>query len=59
MDYCNKNGLVDGKIPKGKACPFATECERIIERCPTETNKKDNDFSCALARLISATKKDS
>jgi hypothetical protein len=58
IGYLNANGLVDGNIPAGQACPFAGECNRIMERCPTEDNLKAVAFSCALARLNSLIKKE-
>lgn len=52
-NYTNSNGLVDGNIPAGQACPFAGECTMKNERCPTEGNVKRCAYSCALARLHS------
>ena len=60
MDYENANGLVDGNIPAGKACPFLSECnfkEHRLARCPTTEAPKQVDYSCAAARLFSLTKK--
>lgn len=45
-----------GRVPKGKPCPFISICLRVDERCPSEANTKDNDFSCALARGLSIDK---
>ncbi len=55
-DYLNSNGLVDGKIPKGQACPCIDLCGRQMPTCPTERNPTVVDFSCALARLWSICK---
>ena len=52
LDYLNLNGLVDGFIPIGNACPFVTECELSTPFCPNGSNK-NNDFSCAAARAFS------
>jgi hypothetical protein len=52
-NYTNSNGLVDGNIPAGQACPFVGECVMKNERCPTEGNVKQCAYSCALARLHS------
>lgn len=56
-NYLNENGLVDGKIPSGKACPFIDTCTWKNERCPSATQTKPNDYSCAAARLHSIAKK--
>ncbi len=55
-DYLNANGLVDGNIPAGNACPFAGNCTMQNERCPTDGNTKPNDYSCGAARLHSIYK---
>ena len=52
LDYLNLNGLIDGLIPVGKACPFTLECELGTPFCPNGSNK-NNDFSCAAARAFS------
>ena len=52
LDYLNLNGLIDGLIPVGKACPFTSECELSTPFCPNGSNK-NNDFSCAAARAFS------
>ena len=52
LDYLNLNGLVDGLIPIGTACPFTLECELSTPFCPNGSNK-NNDFSCAAARAFS------
>lgn len=49
-----KSQLVDGLIPAGQHCPFASKCE-CAEFCPHERNLKMGaeytaDFSCAIAR---------
>lgn len=33
-DHCNTNGLVDGRIPAGKQCPFLNRCGMRNEHCP-------------------------
>lgn len=57
MSYLNANGLKDGNIPAGNACPFLSECGLKFDRCPTSDKPKQVDFSCAAARLFSLTKK--
>jgi hypothetical protein len=57
MGYYNENGLVDGNIPIGKACPFIDECKLKMDRCPTQEKPKTVPFSCAAARLHSLLKK--
>ena len=52
LDYLNLNGLVDGLIPIGTACPFTLECELSTPFCPNGSNKK-NHYSCAAARAFS------
>lgn len=52
-NFLNANGLVDGNIPAGKPCPFLKECKMVFDRCPTEDNPKNIDFSCAGARGFS------
>lgn len=56
-DFCNMNGLVNGKIPKGVQCPFKNKCvfafhpvNGVVCRRPLAMG---NDFSCASARLFS------
>ena len=55
-DHTNSNGLVNGRIPAGKPCPFETECKLKMERCPTKDSLKTVDFSCAAARAHSIIK---
>ena len=43
--------LVDGLIPAGKACPWWKPCTMRVDRCPSEEKPKENNYSCALARL--------
>lgn len=60
-DFRNTNGLVDGKIPARKPCPFLHECNRINDNCPIPNKTKDNNFSCGFARgwsIIRETKDD-
>jgi hypothetical protein len=57
VSYLNSNGLVDGNIPAGSACPFIGNCQMKNERCPSEEKVKPHTFSCALARLNSMIKK--
>ena len=58
MDYYNSNGLVNGKIPEKRECPFLKECTRKTDNCPSIDNKniRTFPFSCALARLFSLNK---
>lgn len=49
----NENGLVNGLIPAGKPCPWWSKCSMKVARCPSESNPKVVDYSCALARLNS------
>lgn len=53
LSYLDDNGLVNGDIPKGKACPFLNKCGFKVERCPTKENPKNCDYSCAAARAWS------
>lgn len=55
-DHENTNGLVDGNIPKGDACPFISFCPEKRENCPTVERPKGVNFSCGLARFISMVK---
>lgn len=52
-DYHNANGLVGGKIPAGVACPFKKVCQMANESCPSKSNLKSVDYSCAAARAHS------
>jgi hypothetical protein len=52
----NSNGLVNGNIPKGTACPFIADCGLSTSNCPTKDKTKDCDFSCAAARAWSLCK---
>lgn len=56
IDWCNCNGLVDGKIPAGKPCPFEKKCGHPLPKCPVEGKPREVDFSCALARGLSLCK---
>lgn len=56
-DFRNSNGLVNGKIPAGKPCPFYKECEIIGDNCPTDDKVKPNDFSCGCARAFNITRR--
>jgi len=54
--YLDSNGLVDGKIPQGKPCPFLTECKMMLaDRCPSESHQPPGPYSCGAARLWSIT----
>jgi hypothetical protein len=54
FDHCNANGLVDGRIPVGKPCPFLAKCPMASERCPGfEGQLKPVAYSCAAARGFS------
>jgi len=46
----NAGGLVDGRIPAGKACPFLKTCSMKVASCPTKQESKSIAFSCAAAR---------
>lgn len=46
----NAGGLVGGRIPAGKACPFLKNCKMENNNCPTKKTPKSGDFSCAAAR---------
>lgn len=52
--YLSVNGLVQGLIPAGQACPFLDKCKFKVHTCPTEEKPKANHFSCPAARLHSA-----
>lgn len=53
-NYLNKNGLVEGNIPKGGVCQFYDKCwAKVPAMCPHESNTRTREFSCALARLFS------
>lgn len=49
-----KSLLVDGMIPAGQPCPFHNICQFRLDRCPSDQQVKDVDFSCAAARLHDA-----
>lgn len=57
FDYLNANGLVNGEIPEGQPCPFASECAMCHHRCPTAERPRPFNFSCGLARFYSMGKK--
>lgn len=52
-DHTNTNGLVDGNIPAGHACPFADGCLSRIAWCPVDNDTLPWPFSCATARAYS------
>jgi hypothetical protein len=52
-DYFNSNGLINGRVPAGHACPFFAECKMANESCPTKTSLKEEDYACATARMHS------
>jgi hypothetical protein len=56
--YLNENGLVRGRIPPKTPCPFHKECGRKTDNCPSKQRTKENEFSCAAARLFSLIKAD-
>lgn len=48
-----KNTLTfDGKIRKGKTCPYLKRCSMKTDNCPTRGKTKENQFSCAVARMF-------
>jgi hypothetical protein len=49
----NLDGLVDGKIPRGKPCPWLSLCQLKNEDCPTIEHPNENDLSCGMAILRS------
>lgn len=56
QDYLNTNGLVGGKIPAGKLCPFEKVCDFVCKdwnECPVENRVKKYDFSCQKAKIYS------
>lgn len=50
INAANAGGLVGGRIPAGKACPFLKTCSMKNEQCPTKQATKPVDYSCAAAR---------
>lgn len=58
LSYTNANGLVAGKIPVGKPCPFLSECSMINNHCPTDEEPKAEAYSCATARMHSLLKEE-
>lgn len=58
LAYINANGLIGGKVPAGKPCPFAAECSMINNHCPTDDELKDAPYSCATARMHSLLKEE-
>lgn len=51
--------LVNGRIPAGKPCPWATTCKHFMPgRCPSAEARRTVAFSCALARFCDAFDKD-
>lgn len=46
--------LVEGRIPAGQPCPWATSCQGRMARCPTQQHPREAPFSCALARALDA-----
>ena len=57
FDHTNANGLVGGDIPAGQPCPFLSECNLRMDRCPSPENLLPHGFSCGCARAISITKR--
>jgi len=58
IDFCNTNGLVDGRSPKGIECPFKDKCifAAFEMKGDAKCRRPDNmgvNFSCAAARLFS------
>lgn len=52
-DHTNSNGLVDGNIPAGQACPFVDNCTMKKDICPTKEKVNENPISCGAARIHS------
>lgn len=52
--FLDDNGLVDGNIPKGQACPFLQKCGLRVDGCPTKEKPNNlHNYSCAAARAHS------
>jgi len=58
LAYINANGLVEGKVPAGKACPFIAECSMLNDQCPTDDEPTSEPYSCATARMHSLLKEE-
>ena len=56
MNHWNKNGLINGAVPAGNACPFIATCKYRLSKCPTDTALHDKQYSCSVARLLSLSK---
>jgi len=57
-DFLNSNGLVDGKIPAKKECPFLEKCQTRTSSCPSKDKPHDVPFSCGFARAFSIVRRD-
>ena len=57
-DFLNTNGLVRGRIPPGKSCPFYQKCSYKNKNCPTKLNPSAKETSCDVARLCSMNTND-
>jgi hypothetical protein len=57
-DFLNANGLVDGRIPVGKDCPFKNNCAVDAAGKYRRSLVMNKKFSCALARGFSIVKRD-
>lgn len=55
-EWWEKNGLVDGKIPKDTSCPFEAECKQIRAICPTKEFPHSKPYDCGIARMRSLVK---
>lgn len=53
ITYLDRNGLVDGKIPAGKGCPFLASCKNKESVCPTSEAAFAVPYDCEHARMHS------
>jgi len=54
--WLNENGLLNGRIPAGTACPFLLRCCLRHGSCPTNENTRSFTYSCSSARVYSLLK---
>ena len=43
--------LINGYIPANNPCPFLSNCRFRVHQCPTDTNIKSVNYSCAAAKI--------
>lgn len=53
ISHLDRNGLVDGKIPAGKGCPFLSICKSKEKVCPTAESTFAVPYDCEHARMHS------